>query len=53
MSTPCRFRSHADAVKAGWFSRRHETRDAHYAAQDARRKKMDARREREQASLKK
>lgn len=34
MSVTQRFASHADAVKAGWFSRRHENSDAHRAAQD-------------------
>jgi hypothetical protein len=34
MSSPSRYPSHADAVRAGWFSRRHETNAAHRAAQD-------------------
>ena len=34
MSISGRFRSHKDAVAAGWFSRRHETNAEHRATQD-------------------
>lgn len=48
MSIPSRFASSVEAKKAGWFSRRHQTRDAHVAAQDAYRTKRDEKHTREQ-----
>jgi hypothetical protein len=50
MSIPSRWPSHADAVKARWFSRRHETNAAHRAEQEKREARLDARREREAAA---
>ena len=36
------FFRHDDAVKAGWFSRRHRTSEAHRNAQDRRQARIDA-----------
>jgi len=52
MSTTPRFASHAEAKKAGWFSRRHETNKEHREAQDKYRIKRELRKERELAALK-
>ncbi len=40
--------SHADAVKAKWFSRRHQTNDAHLAARAAYAAKQAAKKNRNQ-----
>lgn len=48
MSIPSAFASHADAHKAGWFSRRHQTNEAHRANQDARLADEASKREREE-----
>lgn len=42
--------NHEDAKKAGWFSRRHRTNEAHLAAKAKREAKHEARRIREAAS---
>ena len=41
------FAKSEDAKKAGWFSRRHKTNEAHLAAKEARERKRDAKRNRE------
>jgi hypothetical protein len=48
MSIPSRWPSHADAVKARWFSRRHETNAAHQAEQQKRERELSLRQAREQ-----
>ncbi len=48
MSITTTYASHADARKAGWFSRRHETNAAHVREQERRRQELDAKAEREQ-----
>ncbi len=53
MSKECRYASQAEAKKAGWFSRRHETNEAHREAQDKYHIEQDLRKEREEASRKK
>ncbi len=49
MSIPSRFPSSADARKAGWLSRRHETRAACMQAQAAYDVRREEKRAREQA----
>jgi hypothetical protein len=50
MSRACRYPTHREAAQAGWFSRRHETDDAHRQAQDAYRLRLELKAEREQES---
>lgn len=50
--TKGRFASHAEAKRAGWFSRRHETSAAHHEAQAKRDQKRAAREVREEESRK-
>lgn len=48
MSIPNTYASHADARKAGWFSRRHQTDAAHRSAQDEWRDERQEKASREQ-----
>jgi hypothetical protein len=48
--TPCRFLSHADARKAGWFSRRHQSSDPHREAQARWQAEREAKQQRELSS---
>ena len=52
MSIQTKFASHSEAVKAGWFSRRHETNAAHLTARDAYQRRLDAKHTREVDSFK-
>lgn len=47
MSAENKFRSHAEAHQAGWFSRRHESDAEHRAEQERLRKELSQRRDRE------
>ncbi len=47
MSIQCSFTRHDEARKAGWFSRRHQTDEAHRAAQDDYRNEQHDKAERE------
>ena len=46
MSIPPKYKSYADARKAGWFSRRHESRDTHEKSKIERQQKFDLKIER-------
>lgn len=48
MSIPSTYASAAEARKAGWFSRRHQTHDAHRTAQETYRMDRDEKAAREQ-----
>lgn len=52
MATDKTYARRDDALKAGWFSTRHQTGTAHIAAQEKRRMRMEQRREREQNTVK-
>ena len=48
MSKTCTYASHAEARRAGWFSRRHETSEAHQAEQLRTQREREAKEDREQ-----
>jgi hypothetical protein len=45
MSIPCKFATAAEARKGNWFSRRHQTSEAHRDASNARADRIQAQRE--------
>ena len=45
MSIACKFATAAEARKGNWFSRRHQTSEAHRDASDARKDRIQAQRE--------
>jgi hypothetical protein len=49
MSTPSKFPSKTAAKAAGWFSRRHQTSEAHQKEQERRRKELEVRKVREES----
>lgn len=51
MSIQCKYARAEDAKKAGWFSRRHQTSQAHFAAKEKRQEKFRLKMERVKTEL--